>query len=571
MANADLIRTCRDEAATLLASGKVKKAAALYQRLVRLEPGSGDWARRGADCFRQLGQETEQLSLLVHAAGAYRQSGQFLKAIAMLKLAQKVDEHDPRVRTLLEQLSTPLEPAAPVRGLVMPAPRRPQTPRPTGGEAGAMKSPALETPAREAKASQPGSSGAAPAARGVEAFAPSSEAVIIEGDASLGEDEMALSSKDLVSVDPASLARLREGSLPPAPSLTELDLRERLGPSQRTLADGAPPEAEGSVIIDLDDVLIEDLTPESVHDAPQRLAEPRGPDPSVQGALEALGATELFRELDPTQLGVLVSSMEYVHLPAGHVLFEQGALADSMYVVAFGEVAALARQQDGMLLEVARLGSGQFFGEIGLLSDQPRQARIVATQDTELLCFGRRAIVDLIDSDPRFLHAVMRFLRLRLVETLMLTSPLFAPFGPEDRATLQRLFRFLEVEAGTSIVKQGEKSDGLYVMVTGQAEVSMGSGDAGRFPGTGRVLCVLGPGNVFGEMSLLQQRPAVATVRTTSRCFVLRLPDRYFMQVLMMHPALLEYVATLGATREEQNRALLAQGDGLVDDHVALF
>jgi len=76
---------------------------------------------------------------------------------------------------------------------------------------------------------------------------------------------------------------------------------------------------------------------------------------------------------------------------------------------------------------------------------------------------------------------------------------------------------------------------------------------------------------VFGEMSLLKRQPAVASVVVRERAFVLRLPDRYFMEVLMMHPALMEYVATLGATRAEQNEALLRQGDQVMDDHVALF
>jgi CRP-like cAMP-binding protein len=70
---------------------------------------------------------------------------------------------------------------------------------------------------------------------------------------------------------------------------------------------------------------------------------------------------------------------------------------------------------------------------------------------------------------------------------------------------------------------------------------------------------------------LLQQRPAIASVVTLERSFLLRLPDRYFMEVLMMHPALMEHVATLGATRAEQNARLLRQGDRMLDDHVALF
>jgi CRP-like cAMP-binding protein len=314
-----------------------------------------------------------------------------------------------------------------------------------------------------------------------------------------------------------------------------------------------------------------------MHEDLEHLGEPSEPSPlsgqvdpaeedirSRDEALSTLGSAELFGALEEAQRNRLVQSVELVDLAAGENLFQQGDLADSMYVVAIGEVIAVATEAEANeRVELARLKSGQFFGEIGLLSNQPRQAGIVAAEETSLLKFPRDAIMALVEEDPRFLRSLMRFLRMRLVETLMLTSPLFLPFGPEDRATLQRLFRFLEVDVGTQVVVEGERSDGLYVLVTGEAAAVCGPDET--------LLGLLGPGDVFGEMSLLQQKPAVASVVIQDKAFVLRLPDRYFMEVLMMHPALMEYVATLGATRAEQNAVLLKQADRVLDDHVALF
>lgn len=237
-----------------------------------------------------------------------------------------------------------------------------------------------------------------------------------------------------------------------------------------------------------------------------------------------------------------------------------------MYVVVEGEVLAqVATSAPGGTLELATLGAGEFFGEIGLLGDQPRQASIIAKTEVTLLEFGREAMARLVEGDERFRYAVLRFLRERLVETLMLTSPLFQPFGPDDRATLQRLFRFVEVSEGTTLLEEGRKADGLYVLLAGEVVVRKGGG------GEGLLLGSLSPGDVFGEMSLLKQKPAMASVVARTRCYALRLPDRYFMEVLMTHPVLMEHIATLGATRAEQNAALLSPASSLEDAHVTLF
>ncbi len=533
-AKRDEIRHLRDEASQLVADGKLKKAAEVYRRLIQLEPSSGDWARRGAECFRQLGRTDKQLELLLHAARAYQDEGQLLKAIAMAKMAQRISPEDSTVAAVMEQLSSASEQG------VRPLEQFQKLPRHWQHEGGAPWSPASPssvgqnalTAGADPKRQHEGGAPWSPASSSMGQSAPTAGAdpegsvVIDMEEFSPEEPPISLAEEDLVS--------LRQPETPEKPKQ----------PSRQQHSDETGP---------LD-----------------RSGAPSSKDPNKQGsakeetALEALGSTELFRELSGTQLRGLVRVAALVELASGQVLFSQGDLADAMYVVVLGEVAALAGERKEPI-ELARLGPGQFFGEIGLLGAQPRQATIRAREDAVLLRFGREPIAGLMSEDPRFQQSLHRFLRLRLVEALMLTSSLFAPFGAGDRATLQRLFRFLDVPEGTRVVTEGQKSDGLYVLVTGEAAVIRGTGEDEMLLG------LLGSGDVFGEMSLLNQEPAVASVVLRSRSFLLRLPDRYWMEVLMMHPALMEHVATLGATRKEQNAALLRDAGDLQDGHVVLL
>lgn len=504
----DEVRQLRERASAFLEAGKKKDAAACYEKLALLEPASGDWPRRAADCYGELGRASDQRKALLVALRAYGRSGQVLKAIAMGKLALRIFPGDAEVLRELELVEAPAKaPALPVRGGGFHLPAAPFRP------------PAVP-PAAPPESEQPGVPSVGPSRR------PS-----VKPEAPPPSGRAKTAGAVVRSIIAGVSSRRSPVPLPP----------------------DAPVDPPGMVCLDAGDIVSAEL------DTPVAL-------PPQEVAFGALAGARLFSELGVAQRMRLVETVDLVTLGPGEVLLQQGAPADSMYVVVEGEVLAqVATSAPGGTLELATLGAGEFFGEIGLLGDQPRQASIIAKTEVTLLEFGREAMARLVEGDERFRYAVLRFLRERLVETLMLTSPLFQPFGPDDRATLQRLFRFVEVSEGTTLLEEGRKADGLYVLLAGEVVVRKGGG------GEGLLLGSLSPGDVFGEMSLLKQKPAMASVVARTRCYALRLPDRYFMEVLMTHPVLMEHIATLGATRAEQNAALLSPASSLEDAHVTLF
>jgi CRP-like cAMP-binding protein len=56
-------------------------------------------------------------------------------------------------------------------------------------------------------------------------------------------------------------------------------------------------------------------------------------------------------------------------------------------------------------------------------------------------------------------------------------------------------------------------------------------------------------GDVFGEISLIRGSPAIATVVTLQKSFVLHLPRNDFNEMIMTHPQVLEYLGTLADNR----------------------
>jgi len=73
---------------------------------------------------------------------------------------------------------------------------------------------------------------------------------------------------------------------------------------------------------------------------------------------------------------------------AGQMVFEQGDAPDRFYIISTGEVEVIRRKRDGSEKNLAVLHPGDYFGEIGLLTEARRNASIRAKTDVELLAMS---------------------------------------------------------------------------------------------------------------------------------------------------------------------------------------
>lgn len=93
----------------------------------------------------------------------------------------------------------------------------------------------------------------------------------------------------------------------------------------------------------------------------------------------------LFEVLSEDERNALVREMELESHDEGSVIISEGQPGASMYIIASGEVKVFTNGPGGSTLYLARLGEGDFFGEVSMLSGKPRTATITASQRTDLL------------------------------------------------------------------------------------------------------------------------------------------------------------------------------------------
>ena len=105
-------------------------------------------------------------------------------------------------------------------------------------------------------------------------------------------------------------------------------------------------------------------------------------------------AYSVFEDLPTQQVDSIVASLHVTQAQEGEVIARQGGPADKFFIVADGEVE-IERSAEGDR-NVATLGPGQFFGEISILRDTPREATVKATKPTTLLAMERDTFRDLV-------------------------------------------------------------------------------------------------------------------------------------------------------------------------------
>jgi alkyl hydroperoxide reductase subunit AhpC len=123
---------------------------------------------------------------------------------------------------------------------------------------------------------------------------------------------------------------------------------------------------------------------------------------------------KVFPDLAGPELGVLAERAEKVSVPEGETIVAEGEDAEHFYVVAGGEVAVTRRSPEGQVVELAVLGPGQFFGEVGLLAETRRTATVRATSDVELLALSWDEFQDTLEQSDRARRDFSEIVRDRL-------------------------------------------------------------------------------------------------------------------------------------------------------------
>ena len=100
---------------------------------------------------------------------------------------------------------------------------------------------------------------------------------------------------------------------------------------------------------------------------------------------------------------------------AGEAILHEGERGAELFIIEYGEVQVTVRRSRRDV-EVARLGEGQFFGEMSLMTGEERRATVRAVRDTEVLVISKKALQPILDSSPELAETISEVLARRQQE-----------------------------------------------------------------------------------------------------------------------------------------------------------
>jgi len=256
----------------------------------------------------------------------------------------------------------------------------------------------------------------------------------------------------------------------------------------------------------------------------------------------------------------VVRALAVRRMSDGELVIREGEPGVAFYLVAGGRVRVFATDSMGRPTERTKLHEGSIFGEMALLTAQPRTASVQVVGEADLLELSREALAALAAEVPSLSEALDRFARERLLKNLLATSPLFKPFNRQQQMDLIRRFDWHEVATGTLIIQEGAAGLGLFVVLAGEVEVTKRQGD-----GQEVTLARLRAGEVFGEMSLINNQPTSASVRAARRSTILFLARDYFQRLVEALPAIRAYFEELSERRGLESQLLLSSAEPEAD------
>lgn len=238
-------------------------------------------------------------------------------------------------------------------------------------------------------------------------------------------------------------------------------------------------------------------------------------DPAVaRKCFEALGKAELMQK--------------------GGKFFVEDQKSDRMYLLVEGEVGL---NRGGRSIDVVK--SGEIFGELAAISQQPRSATAAARTACRALSLDAKQFQAAIQKTPEFALMLMNIMvsRLRVtIARLTVTRSLPDWAGRDSRVFDEKLLGnlagalpdrpALHFPAHKVIMKAGEGGVFMYVVLKGRVAITIETTTVER----------IGPGGIFGEMALVDQFPRAASAEAETDSTLLAINRNDFLALVKSKP-----------------------------------
>src|SRR5687767_4131713 len=132
---------------------------------------------------------------------------------------------------------------------------------------------------------------------------------------------------------------------------------------------------------------------------------------------EILRQVEIFANLDDAELDRIGDMLKERRFQEEQVIFKRGDRGDQLLIIAGGRVKLSVHESDREKV-LAFYGAGDVFGEMGLLTGEPRSANAIAVSETRTLALSKEDFDDYVSTNVVVMREMMRIISQRQAETI---------------------------------------------------------------------------------------------------------------------------------------------------------
>lgn len=256
------------------------------------------------------------------------------------------------------------------------------------------------------------------------------------------------------------------------------------------------------------------------------------------GSVYAIANSPIIKELDPGWFSAILSQGSTRKVPIGETVLEEGMPGKNFYIILNGAFSVAVNGE-----EVAKLGTGDFFGEISIMGNIPCTATVTAISSGRILEIPRKIFLGMATTT----NLGERLRKIHRIRPILLKCGWMKNLPPEiiNRITEKTEERFYP--AGEKIVVQGEIGSEFFLIRSGRVQILVEQNGLHA-----KNLATLFTGQFFGEMALLGNGKRVASSIAETDVSVLILKKKDFDELVKEVPALQYTLGTLAEEREKE-------------------
>ena len=259
----------------------------------------------------------------------------------------------------------------------------------------------------------------------------------------------------------------------------------------------------------------------------------------------------LLEDLPEKLAGRVVQEAEILSFSPGQVICKQGDYEDVFYLILSGEVEVSTFSQTHAHIALGTLGKGDFFGEMGPLSGQPRTATVKARERAIVLAFPKQIFQLLHKGETKLKRAIDQKYIERSLRTHLRQVSIFTGLSDQDLDDLVSRIKLKSFKKGEVIIRQGDEGDSLYLVRSGFVKVSLG-----ELPRE-KILTYLRDGSYFGEAALIRGEKRNANVAAMTPVEAVQIFKADVEHILAKNPQILEEFEREVSARAKETQEVL--------------